>query len=71
MKTSPTRDELELADGEQVCATYDLEGNPIYFSVDGGSTDFEVSILAFQAKHGREPTVEELNLLAMIERNNR
>ena len=68
MNTSKNRDEIVLEPGEQLAATV-VDDVPVYFAIDENLTDHEVSIVAFEVKHGRQPTFDELTMLAMIGRN--
>jgi len=68
MKTSKNRDDIALEPGQQIAATV-VDEAIVYFAIDEHLTDYEVSLAAFEVRHNRQPTTEELTLLAMMERN--
>ena len=69
MKQSTQRDDIVPADDEDLVAVIGKDGAPIYFAVPQTATHAEASRTAFEVKHGRPPTNEEIVLLGMIERN--
>lgn len=54
---------------EQVCATLDVEGKPVYFTMPTSATDAEVRARAFQERNGRELSGVEQSLIRIVERD--
>ncbi len=54
-------------DGEMVCGTVDLDGNPLYFTMPREATDREVRAEAFRVRHGRRMSHLEEKLLDIAE----
>jgi len=60
---------LDCGDDEQVCATLDQEGTPVYFAMPKSATDADVRAKAFELREGRSLSGVEKSLIRIVERD--